>query len=543
MISTLHIKNIGIIDDLSIDLNQGFNVLSGETGAGKTLIIDSIEIISGGRFSKDMIRKGEEYSFVELNLYMPENEIAVDGNIIVTREVHSNGRNSCKINGRLVTVAELKEFMKKIIDIHGQHDNQNLLDSSSHIELLDSFSGEELIKIREDYQIKFVNYNKIKNELKQNYGDEKEKQRKLDLLKYQLNEIDKSNLKEDEDVELEEKRKLILNSEKISENVNEAYEQLDTNTIDSINIAIRAFEKIENIDEKYSKYLNQLKNVYYDLQELSRDISNLKDDIYFDEEERNDVEQRLDLIFSLKRKYGNSIEEILNYKNELDEEIEKIENSEEYITGLKYELSRLEEQMLELAGKMHKIREKNAKILSENINKELIDLEMKNAKINVKIHWLDENNFNSNGLNNVSFLIQTNIGEEEKELVKIASGGEMSRIMLAIKTVLADVDEVPVLIFDEIDTGISGKAAKAVGEKIKQIAKTHQVLCVTHLAPIAAKGDYNYYICKNVCEGKTKTNITLLRDENDILKEIARINAGEVTSLGLEHAKELRKCG
>jgi len=543
MVSTLHIKNIGIIDDLSIDLNQGFNVLSGETGAGKTLIIDSIEIISGGRFSKDMIRKGEEYSFVELNLYMPENEIAIDGNIIITREVHSNGRNSCKINGRLVTVTELKEFMKKIIDIHGQHDNQTLLDSSSHVELLDNFSGEELIKIKNEYKIKFAKYNKIKNELKQNYGDEKEKQRKIDLLKYQLNEIEKSNLKKDEDVELEEKRKLILNSEKISENVSEAYEMLDTNAIDSINIAIRAFEKIENIDEKYSKYLNQLKNVYYDLQELSRDISSLKDDVYFDEEERNEIEQRLDLIFSLKRKYGNSIEEILNYKDELDEEIEKIENSEEYILGLKYELSRLEEQMIELAQKMSKIREENAKTLSKNINKELIDLEMKNAKINVKVSYLDENRFNANGLNNVSFLIQTNIGEEEKELVKIASGGEMSRIMLAIKTVLADVDEVPVLIFDEIDTGISGKAAKAVGEKIKQIAKTHQVLCVTHLAPIAAKGDYNYYICKNVYEGKTKTNITLLRDENDILKEIARINAGEVTELGLEHAKELRKCG
>ena len=543
MISTLHIKNIGIIDDLSIDLNQGFNVLSGETGAGKTLIIDSIEIISGGRFSKDMIRKGEEYSFVELNLYMPENENAVDGNIIVTREVHSNGRNSCKINGRLVTVAELKEFMRKIIDIHGQHDNQTLLDSSSHIELLDSFIGKELIKIKEEYKIKFEKYNKIKNELKQNYGDEKEKQRKLDLLKYQLNEIEKSDLKKNEDIELEEKRKLILNSEKISENVSEAYEQLDTNAIDSINIAIRSFEKIENIDEKYGNYLNELKNVYYDLQELSRDISGLKDDVYFDEEERNEIEERLDLIYSLKRKYGNSIEEILNYKNELDEEIEKIENSEEYIEGLKYELSILEEQMLELAEKMHKIREENAKVLSQNINKELIDLEMKNAKINVKVNWLEENNFNYNGLNNVNFLIQTNIGEEEKELTKIASGGEMSRIMLAIKTVLADVDEVPVLIFDEIDTGISGKAAKAVGEKIKQIAKTHQVLCVTHLAPIAAKGDYNYYICKNVYEGKTKTNITLLRDENDILKEIARINAGEVTSLGLEHAKELRKCG
>jgi len=543
MISTLHIKNIGIIDDLSIDLNQGFNVLSGETGAGKTLIIDSIEIISGGRFSKDMIRKGEEYSFVELNLYMPENEKSIDGNIIVSREVHSNGRNSCKINGRLVTVAELKEFMKKIIDIHGQHDNQTLLDSASHIDLLDSFIGEDLIKIKEEYKNKYIKYNKIKNELKLNYGDEKEKQRKLDLLKYQLTEIEKSNLKENEDIELEEKRKLILNSEKISENVNEAYEQLDINAIDSINIAIRAFEKIENIDEKYNKYLNELKNVYYDLQELARDISSLKDDVYFDEEERNEIEQRLDLIFSLKRKYGNSIEEILNYKNELEEEIEKIENSEEYIEGLKYEISILEEQMLDLSKKMHEIRESNAKIISDKINKELIDLEMKNAKVNVKVNWLNNNNFNSNGLNNISFLIQTNIGEEEKELVKIASGGEMSRIMLAIKTVLADVDEVPILIFDEIDTGISGKAAKAVGEKIKQIAKKHQVLCVTHLAPIAAKGDYNYYICKKVYEGKTKTNITLLKDENDILKEIARINSGEVTSLGLEHAKELRKCG
>jgi len=543
MISTLHIKNIGIIDDLSIDLNQGFNVLSGETGAGKTLIIDSIEIISGGRFSKDMIRKGEEYSFVELNLYMPENEKSIDGNIIVSREVHSNGRNSCKINGRLVTVAELKEFMKKIIDIHGQHDNQTLLDSASHIDLLDSFIGEDLIKIKEEYKNKYIKYNKIKNELKLNYGDEKEKQRKLDLLKYQLTEIEKSNLKENEDIELEEKRKLILNSEKISENVNEAYEQLDINAIDSINIAIRAFEKIENIDEKYNKYLNELKNVYYDLQELARDISSLKDDVYFDEEERNEIEQRLDLIFSLKRKYGNSIEEILNYKNELEEEIEKIENSEEYIEGLKYEISILEEQMLDLSKKMHEIRESNAKIISDKINKELIDLEMKNAKVNVKVNWLNNNNFNSNGLNNISFLIQTNIGEEEKELVKIASGGEMSRIMLAIKTVLADVDEVPILIFDEIDTGISGKAAKAVGEKIKQIAKKHQVLCVTHLATIAAKGDYNYYICKKVYEGKTKTNITLLKDENDILKEIARINSGEVTSLGLEHAKELRKCG
>ena len=539
MISTIQIKNIGIIDNLSIDLNQGFNVLTGETGAGKTLIIDSLGIISGGRFSKEMIRKGEEYSYIEACIYMPESEIAIDGNIIVSREIYTSGRNSCKINGRLVTVSELKEFMKNVIDIHGQNDNQTLLDKSSHIGYLDSFIGNEIIQIKIEYRKLFEKYNEIKQELKNNYGDDKEKQRKLDLLKYQLNEINQASLKQGEDEKLEEQRKIIMNSEKISENLSIADNALSNETIDSINTAIRALEKIENIDEQYSKKLSELKNVYYDIQEISRDITGIKEKVYFDEEERNEIEQRLDIIFSLKRKYGNSINEILKYEEELEKEIYEIENLDEINNKLKKELKEIQYKMKELSDEMNKIRTIKAKELSEKINIELQDLEMKNAKFNAKVELDTENEFNKNGLNKVEFLITTNTGEEEKALIKIASGGEMSRIMLGIKSVLADVDKVPVLVFDEIDTGISGKAAKAVSSKIKNIAQKHQVLCVTHLASIAAKGDYNYYISKEVNNDKTSTKIKLLT-EQETIEEIARIASGEVTQIAIEHARELK---
>ena len=539
MISTLHIKNIGIIDDITIDLNSGFNVFTGETGAGKTLMIDSLGIISGGRFSKEMIRKGEEYSCIELCLYMPENENNIDGNIIISREIHSNGRNLCKINGRLVTVNELKIFMSNIIDIHGQNDNQYLLDTNTHIKYLDNFAGEEINEVKKQYKELYIEYLEIKAELKKNYGDDKEKQRKLDLLQYQLNEIQEANLKMREEEELENERKIMMNSEKISENLNEADMQVSQNAIDSINIAIRALEKIENLDDIYIEKSNDLKSIYYDLQELSRDISNLKQEIYFDDEKREQVEQRLDLIFSLKRKYGNSIEEILKYKENIEKEIYDIENLENYTNELKENLEKNKNKMKKLADNMNQIRKKYALKMQEKIDKELKDLEMKNAKFYVDIKYDEEEKYNQNGLDIIEFKIKTNIGDEAKPLVKIASGGEMSRIMLAIKTVLADVDEVPILIFDEIDTGISGIAAKAVSEKIKKIAQKHQVICVTHLAPIAAKGDYNYYISKQVVNGRTKTNIQLL-DENQIISEIARIASGEITSIALEHAKQLR---
>ena len=385
----------------------------------------------------------------------------------------------------------------------------------------------------------YTEYTSIKQELKNNYGeDEKQRQRKLDLLKYQFDEIDKANLKIGEDEKLEADRKIILNSEKINENLNIADMEISEKTIDSINSAIRALEKIEDLDEEYSRKLNSLKSVYYDVQELGRDIFNLKESVYFDEEERQNLESRIDLIFSLKRKYGNTIDEILNYKKELEQEIYRIENLEENNNILKNKLKVITEKMNIQADKLNEIRNKFAKKLEESINKELKDLEMKNASVFINVQKNQSNEFNCNGLDHVEFLIKTNIGEDAKPLYKIASGGEMSRIMLGIKNVLSNVDNVPVLIFDEIDTGISGIAAKSVGEKLKSIAKLHQVLCVTHLASIAAKGEYNYYIHKEVENEKTYTNIKLLNQEEKI-REVARIASGDINSTSLEHANSL----
>ena len=538
MLSTLHIKNIGIIDDLSINFEEGFNVLTGETGAGKTLIIGSLAILSGGRFSKEMIRKGEECSLIEASIFVPQSEFAEDGNIIISREVYSNGRNTCKVNGNLVTVSELKRIMSKIIDIHGQHDNQNLLDNTKHIVYLDSFIGDELFKMKQEYQEYFNKYNEIKNKLKNNYGDETEKTRRLDLLRYQYNEIDVANLKIGEDLELEEKHNIMMNSEKLKENLEEIDENINSNAIEYISNSIRCLEKIEDYGEIYKSKLAELKSIYYELQETARDLSSLKDEANFDEYERDEVERRLDIIFSLKRKYGNSIEEILEYKSKLAEEIEQIENVEEINKKLRTEQKEIESKMNNLCNLMNEKREKYGIILSEKINNELKDLEMPNACFSIKIE--KEASFNINGNDKIEFAISTNIGEESKEPIKIASGGEMSRIMLAIKTVLADIDEVPILVFDEIDTGISGKAAKAVAEKMKIISNKHQTLCITHLPAIAAQGDNNFYIYKEVKNGKTRTNIKKLNEEETIF-EIARISNGNITEVAIENAKELRK--
>ena len=298
MISNIHIKNIGIIDDLEINLNKGMNVFTGETGAGKSLIIDAINIICGGRFSKEIIRKGENHSYVELCMYSPDDINSVDGNIIITREIYSNGRNMCKINGRLVTVAELKNFMSNYIEIHGQNANQQLFDNKTHIKYLDNFIGKEIFDLKVEYKNKYTRYNEIKRELRENYGDEKEKQRKLDLLRYQLNEIQEAKLKTGEEEKLEEKRKIILNSEKIAKNLSEANNAVGENVIDMLSTAIRALEKIEEIDSKYTETIENLRNSYYNLQEISRDINNYMEDIEFDEQEIEKIETRLDTIYN-----------------------------------------------------------------------------------------------------------------------------------------------------------------------------------------------------------------------------------------------------
>ena len=538
MITTLHIKNIGIIDEIDINLNEGFNVLTGETGAGKTLIIGSLQILSGGRFSKEMIRKGESNSFVEMSLFLPGKGYE-DDTVIVSREINISGKNICRINGRLVSVTELKSFMSTIIDIHGQNDNQSILDVSTHIDLVDRYSEKELRKDKEEYDSLYLEYLKIKEELKSNYGDDKEKERKLDLLYYQLNEIEEASLKEAEEDELVEERKLIAASEKITCNLLDSENELNENIIGSMEHAIRALEKIESYSDKYKDILSRLRSSYYEVEECARDVENERDKISFDEERLSEIENRLECIRTLKRKYGNTIKEILEYKSKVKKEIYEIENLEEYILKLKKTLKDLEEKMYVLAQKMHITRVRNSEKISKEINQDLKELEMKNAKFNIEVLFSENKEFNKKGLDKVEFLIATNIGEEAKPLVKIASGGEMSRIMLSIKNVLSEIDEIPVMIFDEIDTGISGVAANVTGEKIKKIAKNHQVICVTHLASIAAKGDYNYYIFKEVEEDKTRTKVVEL-DEEGVLREIARIASGKITDVSINHARELR---
>ena len=532
MILTLHIKNIGIIDDITVNLEEGFNCLTGEAGAGKSLIIEAIGLLRGNRFSKEIIRKDTNYALVEASIFNKfENR-----EVVISREMFLNGRNVCKIDGRLVTVNELKIYMNKIVDIHGQHENQNLMDINNHIKYLDEFIGKEIVLEKNRYKDLYLEYNNLKLQLKNNYGDEKARQRELDLLQYQFDEIENAELKIDEDLKLEKQRKQMANQEKIKENLSFVSNELNSNIIDGLENSIVALEKIENFNENYKNTLENLKSTFYELQEIERDVSNFENDFDFDIDSREEIEDRLDLINSLKRKYGNSIDEILNYKNEVEEQINKIKNSDEINNNLKKEISKIKLELEKLAIKMHENREKFGEILSQNINSELIDLEMNNARFKVKINM--EEKLNENGFDKIEFLICTNIGDEFKSLSKTASGGELSRIMLAIKTVLTEVDQISTIIFDEIDTGISGVAAKAVSEKMKKIAKNHQIFVVTHLAVIAASSEYNLFAYKEVINSQTVTKIKILEDE-DFIKEIARISSGNISQISIEHAKEL----
>ena len=536
MIDYLHIKNVGIIDDISINFKNGLNVLTGETGAGKTLIIDSLKLLSGERFSKEMIRTGENYAFVEASINCSDAENVDD--IIVSREVNKNGKNLCKINGRMVTCVELREFMKNILYIHGQNDNLTILDESTHIEIVDLFSKDEIKPHIQKYRELFNEHEKIKQELINNYSDDKQRQRMLDILNYEVNEIDEADLRVDEDDEIKDRIKLISSAEKIATNLQSAENQISNNVIDSLSVAIRDIEKISNFKAEYNSILQVLKSSYYEIQENLREISNEVNEVEFDEEELNNLEERLELINKLKRKYGNTIAEIIEYANSKRDEIDRINNLEEQNQELNNRLNEIENKMLEVAKHLTQIREKNSKKLSESINTELKDLEMSNAKFIININQTKQ--FNCNGIDKVEFMIITNVGDEAKPLSKIASGGEMSRIMLAIKNILADVDEVPIMVFDEIDTGISGNAANSVGDKMKLISKRHQVICITHQAAIAAKGDYNYFISKNVKDNRTSSKIKMLT-EKETINEIARISSGSTSIAALNHAKELRE--
>ena len=536
MIETLHIENIGIIDDITIDLKKGLNIITGETGAGKSLVVDAMSIICGNRFSKDIIKTGKEYCLVEIIL---SNDKAND-NIVVSREISLSGKNKCKINGRLVTVNELKSYMSSVINIHGQNDNQNLLDENNHIKYLDAFCNDSLKCKKEKYLKLYNEYIALGLELKSNYGNDKERKRILDLLDYEIKEIDNASFKMGVEEVLEEKSKIMRNSEKIYECISSAENVISSNVLNDIDNTLRNLSKISEYNELYKKESDRLQGIYYELEDLSQNLYTYKEDISFDEIENNEVIKRLDLLYSLKRKYGNNIEEILEYRNNIQIKKEEIENMEEHLSNVSLRIEEIKKDMLKLAHELSNIRKENGTKLENMINKELFDLEMKNAKIKIDIEFDVNYKFNTNGLDKVTFKILTNIGDEFKALSKIASGGEISRVMLAIKKVLSETDEVDVLVFDEVDTGISGKAGSVVGSKLKSISKNHQVMCITHLGVVAAYADNNYYISKAVCDDKTISKVKLL-DEAETINEIARISFGVLSTVAIESAKELRR--
>lgn len=568
MITYLHIKNLGIIDDLEINFDGKFNILTGETGAGKTLIVESLNLLAGSRFSKDMIKKNQDYLLVEASLNlnieiikkadensdlnldilseMKLNEKSIDKNkkdlndymeIILSRRVDKEGRNLCKINGRLVSVNEMKKFVLYIIDIHGQHENQNIMLNETQIELINRFAKKEISKTLIEYSSKYYKRQKLLTLLEKDLKDEMYTKRQIDLLDFQIKEIEEADLNIGEDEELEKQFKILNNSEKIIEALNVSNNLLSEDIIRNISLVISELDGISSVDEKYQTFLDSIKASFYELEETNYDIKNELDKIDIDEKEIIRIENRLDKINLLKRKYGKTVEDIQEYLKEVKIEYKNLVNFEEEKDNLDKELKKLEEDMEILAEQIYLIRKKYAKDISEKVTLELNFLEMKSARFLIDVN--KSNKFNKYGKDNLSFLIMTNKGSDYLPLDKIASGGEMSRVMLAIKTILSDEDETPVLVFDEIDTGISGITGQVAGEKLKHIAKNHQVLCVTHLATLASQGDSNYYIYKTEEDGITKTKVKKLNEEETI-EEIARISSGKITKEAIEYAKELR---
>ena len=533
MLGQLHIRNIGIIEDISINFEDGFNVMTGETGAGKSLIIGSIGAVTGSRISKDMIKSGEDSALIEACFF--EN----DDTIILSREIFSNGRSVCKINGNMVPLSKLKSIGETLIDIHGQHDNQSLLNSSTHLNLLDRFIGDKLEKVKTEYIDKLKEYKQVKKDLESNFGDEKDRARRIDLLKYQIDEIEAADLKIGEEEELNNRRNLIMNSEKVMKALSNTYYSLNDIVVDNLGIATHELSNIASLDERYDKLLLNLNEAFYMLKDSASETLECMNNVDFDRNEQNEIEERLDLISNLKRKYGNDVKTILDYLEESSNELEKLENSDAIISDLKRKIENCETELKNMASKMSEIRKKYAITISKKINKELQDLEMKNAKI--EFEFKQSESFLENGMDNVQILISTNLGEDMKPLSKIASGGEISRIMLALKTVFCEYDDIDSMIFDEIDTVISGQAAKMVAEKMKKISKKHQLICITHLPVIAAMGDANYFISKVTKDNKTCTLVKKL-NEDETIAEIARILDGnDICEISLKHAMSLRK--
>ncbi len=549
MLKSLNIENIAVIEKCNIDFSSGFNVLSGETGAGKSIVIDSINAVTGQRTSKDLVRTGCEKATVSAVFdSIPKSAVQLlseygvdisDGSLMVLRSISSDGRNNCKINGTSVNVSLLRELGNLLVNIHGQHDNQALLDPNKHCGFIDMYGVDKIII--SEYRDCYNRLKAVKKQLKSLMTDETEKQHRIDLLKFQINEIGAANIKNGELSMLIEKRNIIRNSEKLILNLSACSSKLsgDDDMQGATTLCFDAVSDLLACNEylKSSKELvERLSSISAELQEIANDVKTQLDEVSFDPGELIELEQRIDVLNKLVKKYGGNEEEVLKYFEKAQKELELINSSDEMIGVLEEQCSKLEDELVEKGNRLTEARIKSADRFSKNVCEILKYLEMPNVKFSAVF---SEGMYTANGCDNVEFHISANLGEDPKPLYKIASGGELSRIMLSIKSVMTADGDAETLIFDEIDAGISGKAADKVGRQLKNLSKSKQVVCVTHLSQIAAAGDNHLLISKSSSNGATFTKVEKI-DGDQRVKEIARIMSGSKMTENLYNsAKEL----
>lgn len=557
MLRELHIKNIAVIEEASVEFNEGFQALTGETGAGKSILIDSINMALGGRGSRELIRTGAESASVDLAFEVDDTETIAaltelgidceDYTVVISRKMFPDGKSRCHINGRVTPLNVVRDAGALLLTIHGQNDNQSILSPKSHIYFVDDFAGTDtmLTAYREQYE----KVRKLRHELSELDSDEHEKARLIELLSFQVDEIEAARLKPDEEQQLEERRSFLQNAEQIAASAGGAYfalhggDESDNGACDAVADALRKLEAAKEYDPKISGYYDTLSSVMADMEDVTHELRAYVDSIDYSTAELDDTESRLGLIASLKRKYGQSVEEIWEYAEKSKERLAAIERSDERRAELEEALARELEELSTLAGALTEKRTVAAHDLQEKIMAELADLDMQKMRFAVSVTPLTDEDgsqkFAALGCDSVEFLISANPGEDMKPLAKIASGGEMSRIMLAVKSVLSDTDAVETLIFDEIDTGVSGRAAQKIAEKMGMLAKKRQILCITHLAQIASMADHQYLIEKSSDDNSTRTTVRLV-EGSERRTELARIIGGvKVTELTQNAAQEM----
>ncbi|EES91486.1 MULTISPECIES: DNA repair protein RecN [Clostridium] len=552
MLLQLNIKNFALIEELTINFEKGFNVLTGETGAGKSILIDAINYVLGGKFNKGLIRTGENRTFVEA-IFDIENsavvnmlkhmDISFEDLLIISRETFKSGKSVVKANGKSLLISDIRKISNILINIHGQHDNQELLNSSKHIYYLDKFGEELLNDSLNNYKNNYEELLQIDNKIKEFGIEDGEKEKLMDFLKYQIEEIESLKLKSGEDKKLEEQYAILNNAEKINNALSESYNILYnssdnyTSIYDLLNKVIREIRSVENHMEKVKEIADSLEECYFNIEQNITDIRNIQNTVIYDKNELELINSRIFQIDSLKRKYGSTIDDILLYKDKIQNQFDEMNNSSKIIEKLKIKRNNIIKKLRNQAKIIHNIRLDVSSILEKRIKEELDYVGLEKSVLKINVDFKDD--FYMNGCDKVKFLISTNPGEPLQPLDKVVSGGELSRIMLSLKTAFVDKDEIPSVIFDEIDTGISGRVAQRVAEKMYLISRGHQVFCVTHLPQIASMSDNHFLVSKDVKNGKTYTNIVPITNEEKE-SEIARMIGGsEITELTLKNAKEM----